>query len=116
MGTRREFSVAAAARSAKLVDDHDDDLVDSDVDSDEEEDDIVETLRKDGDDGVKDDKLSVTWPPGTPPPGRKQRLGEMWAQMEHHGRGTRKVMGRVTTSYCTSRRKSSLRPAPQCRR
>lgn len=34
------------------------------------------------------------WPVGTPAPGRAQTLGEAFAAMQHHARGTRKV-GRV---------------------
>lgn len=31
------------------------------------------------------------WAPGVPAPGREQTLGEAFAAMQHHGRGTRKV-------------------------
>lgn len=42
-----------------------------------------------------------TWGPGVPPPGREQRVGELWAAMEHHGRGTRKVGGAVHSHLVT---------------
>ncbi|CAM9225806.1 unnamed protein product [Choristocarpus tenellus] len=35
--------------------------------------------------------VATTWPPGHPAPGREQTLGEVFAAMEHHARGARKV-------------------------
>ncbi|CAN0129782.1 unnamed protein product [Pylaiella littoralis] len=35
------------------------------------------------------------WAPGTPPPGRAQTIGEAFAAMQHHARGTRKVKASV---------------------
>lgn len=41
-----------------------------------------------------------TWGPGVAPPGREQSVGELWAAMEHHGRGTRKASGVVPPPLC----------------
>eukprot|EP00752_Nemacystus_decipiens_P009862 g8799.t1 len=40
-------------------------------------------------------KRKPDWPVGTPAPGRAQTLGEAFAAMQHHARGTRKVKASV---------------------
>lgn len=44
-----------------------------------------------GNGGEESGSGGMMWAPGTPAPGREQTVGEAWAAMQYHGRGTRKV-------------------------